>query len=139
MSLPIRHCGFERKMCAYTSFRGYLTMLGSIPQALLYAYVPDRWLGIEVLASLVGVFLYAFSKWFRNSRFGLPMLVLHFAVWSWLVIRGAGSGNILLWPGYSWILLTREHPSLIYPLLGLLASVVWGLYLRRSISVEGPD
>jgi len=123
---------------AYISFRGYVTMFGSIPQALFYAYSPDRWLGIEVLASLFGVFLYAFSKRFKDSRFSLVMLVLHFAVWSWLVILGAGSGNILLWPGYSWIPLTREHPGLIYPLLGLLASIVWGLYLRRPISVEGP-
>lgn len=116
---------------AYTSFRGYLNMLRSIPQALLYAYAPHRWLGLEALASLVGLFLYAFSKRLQKATLALPMLFLHFAVWSWLVIFGAGSGNILLWPGHSWVSLTREHPSLIYPLLGLLASVVWGLYVRR--------
>jgi hypothetical protein len=116
---------------AYASFRGYLNMLGSIPQALLNTYDPRRWLGLEVLASLVGVFLYAFSKRLQKPTLALPMLFLHFAVWSWLVILGAGSGNILLWPGYNWVLLTRERPSLIYPLLGLLASVVWGLYVRR--------
>jgi len=125
--------------CAYASFRAYLDMLASIPQALLYAYAPHRWLGLEMLASLVGVFLYAFSKWLQKATFVLLILFLHFAIWSWLVILGAGSGNILLWPGYSWVPLTREHPSLIYPLLGLLASVVWGLYLRQPISVEGPD
>lgn len=112
---------------AYTSFRGYLNMLGSIPHALLYAYAPHRWLGLEVLASLVGLLLSAFSKRLQKATLALLMLFLHFALWSWLVILGAGSGNILLWPGYSFVPFTREHPSLIYPLLGFLASAVWWL------------
>lgn len=123
----------------FTSFRGYLGMLSSIPKALLYAYAPFRWLGVEMIASLVGVFLYAFSQWFRSLRFGLLLLVLHFALWSWLVILGAGSGNILLWPGYSWIPLTHEHPSLIYPLLGLLASAVWLLCVRHANQSQQPS
>ena len=40
----------------------------------------------------------------------------------------------------AWLQLGSAHArTLIYPLLGLLASVVWGLYLRQPISVEGPD
>jgi len=121
----------------YASFRAYLDTLGSLPQAFLYAYAPHRWLGVEVLASLVGIFLYVFVKWPKKAMWGLLLLFLHFALWSWLVLLGAGSGNILLWPGYSWTRLTRENPSLIYPLLGVLTSLVWGLYLRKS--VERPE
>lgn len=115
---------------AYTSFRGYYHMFG-LPTAFLYAYVPHRWLGLEVLASLAGVFLFVFAIWPKKTKWALLLLFLHFALWSWVVILGAGSGHILLWPGYSWMPLTRQYPSLLYPFLGLLASIVWALDVRQ--------
>lgn len=120
--------------CGYVSFLGYLRMLASFPRALLYAYVPHRWLAVEVLAGMACVFLYAFWKWPApaKAQWGLLLLGLHFAIWTWFVMLGAGSGHILLWPGYDWTSLTREQPSLIYLLFGLLASLAWGLYVRQS-------
>jgi len=87
-------------------------MLGSLPRALLYAYAPYRWLAIEVVASVVCVFLYVFLKWPAKDRWGLLLLGLHFAIWTWIL-----------------------RPSLIYPCLGFVTSLAWGLYLRQSPNV----
>ena len=102
----------------YISYLGYLHMLGSIPRALLYAYAPYRWLAIEVMAALVCVLLYVFLKWPSKARWGLLLLGLHFAVWTWLVLLG--------------------FFSLVYPLLGFLASLAWGLYVRQSAESPRP-
>jgi hypothetical protein len=95
----------------YLTSRGYLHMFGSLPRALLYAYAPNNWLTVEVLASLVCIFLYAFRKWPTSVGYGLFLLCLHFAIWTWLV---------------------RGQPSLIYPILGFFASLAWGLYVHRQ-------
>lgn len=118
----------------YVSFIGYFHMLGALPSALLNAYSPHRWLAFEVVASLICVFLYLFWNLPSRVLWGLVLLVLHFAIWTWVVLRGAGSGHILLWPGYDWTPFTREQPSLIYPWLGLLASLAWASYIRSSNS-----
>lgn len=97
-------------VAGYISFRGYLHMPGSFPRALLYAYAPNRWLAVEVMASLVCVFSYVFLRWPPKARWGLLLLGLHFSLWTWFAFIG---GN----------------QPLIYLLLGLLASIAWGLYV----------
>jgi hypothetical protein len=101
----------------YVSFRGFLHMLRSPSQALLYAYSPHRWLLAEVIVSIVCVLIYASlslpSK--RFSTVALLLLLLHFAFWSWFALTDGAS-------------------LLIYVLLGLLASLVWSRYVSR---VEG--
>lgn len=101
----------------YLTFRGYLHMLGSFPRALLYAYAPHNWLAVEVTASLVCVFIYAFGKWNRRTRWGLLLLALHFGVWTWLI---------------------RDLPIAICPLLGFPASVAWALYARQGAHPSWP-
>jgi hypothetical protein len=98
----------------YLSFRGYLGMFASPTRAVLYAYSPHRWLAVEVMASLMCVLGYVFLKWPTEARWGVPLLGLHFAVWSWFVIT-AGQESLL-----------------IYPFLGLLASIAWGAYVRLA-------
>lgn len=107
----------------YVSFRGYLHMLSSFPNAFLNAYAPHRWLALEVIASLACIFLYLFRKWPTKPWWGLLLLSLHFAVWSWVVLLGTGSGSML-------------H-NLTYPLLGFLASLAWAWYVQqRDLSVS---
>jgi len=104
----------------YVSFRGYVQMLSSIPRAFLYAYAPHRWLAVEVMATLVCIFLYVFLKWPTKARWGLLLLCLHFAVWTWFVFIGGGKSLI------------------IFPLLGFLASLAWGMYVRQSAENPWP-
>ena len=104
----------------YVSFRGYLHMLGSLPAALLYAYSPHRWLAIEVIASLVCVFVYVFLKWPAGAWWGLLLLSLHFAIWAGFMAYG------------------RQERFLRYLLLGFLASLAWGLYVRQSTENPRP-
>lgn len=101
--------------CGYISFRGYLRMFGSVTRALLYVYAPHRWLAIEVLISLACISVYVFLKWPTKARWGLLLLCLHFVIWTWFSSMGG------------------ERSQLIYPLLGLLASLAWGAYVRRSV------
>ncbi|MGB7624836.1 MAG: hypothetical protein WBN92_21015 [Terriglobia bacterium] len=119
----------------YVTFRTDLPVSG-FPRALLnasYYYVP-HWFVAELAATLVGAFFYVFRKWPAKTGWAVALLILHFGIWACLVLLyvGAGSGNILLWPGYSWTPLTRAYPSLIYPLLGFVASLAWGVYVRQS-------
>jgi hypothetical protein len=97
----------------YVSFRGYLRMLSSFPRAFLYAYAPHRWLAIEVMATLVCIFLYVFLKWPTKARWGLFLLALHFVIWTWFVLIGG------------------DESLIIFPPLGFLASLAWGLYARQ--------
>jgi hypothetical protein len=101
-------------VAAYVSFFGYLHMLGSFKSALLYAYAPHRWLGVEVVASHVCVFSCVFLQCPPKGWWGLLLLVLHFSIWTWFVFTG---GNQSL---------------LIFLLLGFLASLAWGFYLWQS-------
>jgi len=98
----------------YISFPGYLHMLSSFPRALLYAYAPHRWLGVEVMAALVCIFLYVFVKWPTKTLWGLLLLGFHFAIWTWFVFIGG------------------ERSLIVFPALGFLASLAWGLYVRQA-------
>lgn len=98
----------------YVSFPGYLHMLGSFPRGLLYAYAPHRWLAVEVMATVVCIFLYVFLKWPTKAHWGLLLLGLHSAIWIWFVFIGG------------------EKSLMIFPPLGFLASLAWGLYVRQS-------
>ncbi len=122
----------------YVVFRSNLRVFG-FPGALAYAvyFHSPHWLAVEVVVILIFGLLFALGKWALKPSWSLVVLTLHFAIWAWLVLLGAGSGNILLWPGYSWTSFTRAQPSLIYPVLGLLASVAWGLYIRQRIENFG--
>jgi|SRR5579864_1614711 len=97
----------------YVSFRGYLRMLSSFPRALLYAYVPNRWLAVEVVACLVCIFSYLFLKWPFKARWGLSLLVLHFSLWTWSLLIGG------------------EQSLLLFLLLGFPASIAWGSYIQQ--------
>lgn len=97
---------------AYVTVPGYMHMFGSFPRAILYAYAPHLWLGIEVAIALVCIFLYVFLKW--PVHLGLLLLVSHFLIWTALASLG------------------REKSLLVYPLFGFLASLAWGGYVNQS-------
>lgn len=98
----------------YISFPGYLHMLGSFPRALLYVFAPHRWLAVEVIASLACSFLFLFLKWPSKALWGLLLLCLHFAIWTWFVLIG------------------DERSLIVFPPLSFLASLAWGLYVRQA-------
>src|ERR1700730_6092969 len=121
----------------YVVWRSELRVYG-FPRGLVHTFYSfnPHWLGIEVVAILVISFLYGSGKWQPKAMWALFLLFLHFSLWTWVVLLGGGSGNILLWPGYSWTPLTRRHPSLIYPLLGFVVSLVWGFFVRESVKIR---
>ncbi len=89
----------------------------------------------EALVALVCGFLYVSGGWPSKGPWGFLLLVLHFVFWSWcawMLHYFSLGGVTLLWPGYSLTWHTREAPQLIYPSLGFLASLAWGLYIRVS-------
>jgi hypothetical protein len=99
----------------------------------LYAYRGLSLTLVEVVAALVCAFLYVSGSWPSKAPWGILLLVLHFAFWSWCawILRYFPLGGVpLLWPGYSSTWHTLEAPQLIYPWLGFLASLGWGLYVR---------
>lgn len=103
----------------YVTVPGYMHMFGSFARAILYAYAPHRWLGIEVAVALMSIFLYIFLKW--PVRLGLLLLVSHFLIWTWFASLGG------------------ERSLLVYPLVGFLASLAWGAYVRQSRESRGNE
>jgi len=104
----------------YLAFPGYLHMFGSSSRAFLYAYSPHRWLVAEVVGSLVCVVVYVFLKWPTTAQVGLLLAGIHFALWSWFAISA------------------DEKSLVIYPLLGFLATLAWGLDVRLSVGSSSP-
>lgn len=103
----------------YVSFRGYFRMFGSIPRALVYAYAPERWLAVEVAASVVFVFVYGFRRWPLQPGLALLLVGLHFAIWAWFI----GGG---------------QFPQIL-PALGFFCSVTWALYVKQAESHAIPQ
>jgi hypothetical protein len=116
------------------TFAGIVALAG-FPLACVYVYRSLAWTLVEAVAILVCACFYVFRSWPARAWWALLPLVLHSAFWTWAAwdTRTLGHpGFLLLWPGYDLTWLTHEYPNLIYPLLGFLASVVWGLYVRQS-------
>lgn len=97
----------------YLSFRGYVRMLGSPSAALFHAYDPHRWLAIEIVTIAAGVFAYVFVPWPHKTRWGISLLMLHFALWGWLALA-------------NW------HFSLINAAFGFAAGTAWVFYVRGA-------
>ena len=93
---------------------------------------------VEVVAALLCTVFYAYRNWPSRALWAISLAVLHFTFWSWCTWNGDYfppgwvGGVPLLWPGYTLTWVTVKDPVLIYPWLGLLATLAWGLYVRQS-------
>lgn len=122
---------------------GGIVAVAGFPLALVYACHTYSLLRVEVLAALVCTFFYLYRNWPSRAYWAFLLLVLHFAFLSWcawalrhyppLGDSAALAIVPLLWPGVKLTRLTVEAPELIYPWLGLLASLAWGFYVRQPV------
>jgi hypothetical protein len=93
---------------------------------------------VEVVAALVCTVFYAKRNWPSRALWAISLAVLHFSFWSWCTWNGDYfspgwvGGVPLFWPGYTLTSFTVKDPALIYPWLGFLATLAWGLYVRQS-------
>jgi hypothetical protein len=93
---------------------------------------------VEAVAALVCTVFYACGNSPSSALWAISLAVLHFTFWSWCTWNGdycspGWMGGVpLFWPGYTLTWVTVKDPLLIYPWLGLLATIVWGLYVRQS-------
>lgn len=93
------------------------------------------WAMGEVAVALLCTFLYLLGRWPWRAPWTIVLLFLHFTLWSflaWGMRYSPLAGVPLLWPGFRLSTLTTEAPQLIYPWLGFLTSLAWGLYVRAT-------
>jgi hypothetical protein len=108
-------------------FIGMVAIVG-FPLAYLYSRRQLGWIAFEVVAILAGACFY-FYRGPRLWTLGiLVVFILHFGFWMALAWGTGGSGLLLPWPGWDWVPLTRHHPNLLYPLLGLCCALLWAMY-----------
>jgi hypothetical protein len=90
---------------------------------------------LETAAVLLCAFLYSSGRWPRRTISAILVLVLHSGFWSFCAwgMRYLSLGGVpLFWPGYNLTDLTLRAPQMLYPWLGFLASLAWGLYAKLS-------
>lgn len=71
----------------------------------------------------------------RSDGVALGLLVLYFGLSTCVAWRSWTTfplGFFVLWPGWDWVLGTWEAAQNVYPLLGFVFAVVWGMYNRRE-------
>lgn len=106
---------------------GIVAIVG-FPFAYLYSRSQVGWIAFEVVAIVAGACFY-FYRGRRLWTFGiLIVFVLHFGLWMSFAWGTGGPGLLLPWPGWNWVPLTRHHPNLLYPLLGLCCTLLWAMY-----------
>lgn len=76
------------------------------------------WLLSELAVAVVAVVLFLLSKWFLPAWINAVLLTLHFALWAWAFFGGT--------------YFVRYPSRLIFPVVGLLSVLVWGLYVSRD-------
>lgn len=93
---------------------------------------------VEVGAALACIIFFAYRDWPSRAPWAISLAMLHFAFWSWCTWNGDYfspgwvGGVPLFWPGYTLTWITVKDPLLLYPWLGLLATLAWGFYVRQS-------
>ena len=107
--------------------------VGGFPLACLYAGDGRfPFLELELACVLGAVILYAYGKWKVSMWLGVPLLVLHFLLWTMFSGYPPWPGWILLWPGWTWFWQHDTYASSIYSLLGLCSALVWSLYIKEQ-------
>jgi|HubBroStandDraft_6_1064221.scaffolds.fasta_scaffold01726_14 hypothetical protein len=94
----------------------------------LPSYFPSPshiWLLVELGATFVFISFYLLKKWVPLLWVAIAWLILHFSFWSWIFFDA--NFRIFLVPS-----------RLIFPLVGFLSSVTWGLYVSKQHSYTAP-
>jgi hypothetical protein len=119
-------------------FAPVVALLG-YPLALLYVRQDLRlFLYFELGATALCALLWAYRRWFVSARVSFALLFLHYLFWATL---GGGpslrtASWIAIWP--SWYLrpgasgIFTSNLWLVYPVLGILSSLLWAAYFRQS-------
>ena len=113
---------------------------GGLSAALLYSGMGNRvLLAAQVALGALCAFLYVYRMWPASWRLNLAFILLYFgfSTWeawhSWITFP---LGFFLLWPGFDWILGTYPQTKNIYPLLGFIFSMSWGIYVRDNAAAS---
>jgi hypothetical protein len=116
-----------------------LVALGGLPAVLWYICYENRvLLTVQIVVSAFCVLLYAYRRWPAPWRMSLALLVLYFGSSTWVAWRPCGTFRAFplvffaLWPGFDWVLGTYPRMQNIFPLLGFVFSVVWGIHVRET-------
>jgi len=89
------------------------------------------WAFCEVAIVLICALLYYVRRWPVPNAVGVLLLILHFGFWSWLT--GTHRNPILEARAYGSLTLGFWFSAVFFwgfPVLGFLASLVWGLYVK---------
>jgi hypothetical protein len=109
-----------------------IVAIGGFALAYLYARWSLPWaldLLLVVLA-VACVLLYLVGGWPLSAPWSLMLLSLYFAFWTLRAWTNGGPGWLLLWPGWNTNPVTREHPNIIYPVLGYCSTIIWAFYVK---------
>jgi hypothetical protein len=116
--------------------------IGGLPAALLYCGFGNRILVTAlIILSVICVLVYVYRKWPASDPVALAILVLYFAFTTLVAWRSWGTfplGFLVLWPGMDWILGTYRQTQNVYPLLGFVLSVFWGIRVKEGWSGGAP-
>ena len=110
----------------------------AFPLACMYAAHRVVWTSIEVAVALRCAYLYILRGWPRTESLAVGLCLLHFLFWAWVgwamyYYEWGGYGGVpLLWPGFRLTAVTERNPTLIYPCLGFLSTLIWGVYVRKT-------
>lgn len=95
------------------------------------------WLAGEVIFILICGSLYYLGKWPIANGLSILLLILHFGLWSWLTGTYV---NLFVWArAYGRVSLGFWASAAFYwgcPVIGFLASLTWGLYVKMSAKVD---
>jgi hypothetical protein len=97
------------------------------------------WLLLEVATVAIAIVLFLYRKRLVPWSFGIVLLTLHFGLWTWL---SGAFGAIPLWIARSYGFWDRRFwclalGALLFPIIGFLASLSWGLYIGSPDGVSG--
>lgn len=116
--------------------------LGGLPSALLYRGFGNHILLIaQIVLSGFLAFLYVYRRWPASARLNLALLTLYFGFSAWAAWHFSNAFPLqffLLWPGVDWILGTYQETQNLYPLLGFVFSVLWGIHVRDTANARKP-
>lgn len=128
---------FPRARVASQWFVGLVSLCG-LPVALLYdGFGDSKLLLIMAGVSAVLVFLYVSEGWQLSTWVNLSLLCLYFIFATWIAWRSWVTFPLaffVLWPGLDWIPGTYPVARSILPLLGLLLSGVWAVWVKETQS-----
>jgi hypothetical protein len=103
---------------------------------------PTQALGLllETVAVIISAVLYLYRRWPIPGLLSVLLLGSHFAIWTWVsgsfgvlldTVRAYGPWNLGFW--------TVILSALLLPILGILASLTWGIYTRTVTGTLTPQ